>query len=214
MHDSDLVTILGRCLTKGDTADWELFISLAQPIVASGVLRTLSDTARADRALVDDLIQETFVRLCAADFRVLRRFRGADPNALAVYLKTIAASIAIDYFRSQSAQKKGSGTPPASLDAIASRLGKDDARFAEFERKLLLEHVDKCLETQEPRNRTIFWLYHRQGLTPKAISALPGVGLAADGVETAIYRLTKAVRDCLQRAGILQPASRPEGGRA
>jgi RNA polymerase sigma-70 factor, ECF subfamily len=211
MDDSDLVRILERCLTQGERADWELFISLAQPIIAAGVLRNVSRAERADGALVDDLVQETFLRLCAADFRALRRFRGTDPNALEAYLKTIAASITIDHFRSQSSRKKGSGKAPASLQDVAWQIGKDDEQFSELERKALLERVDKCLETQERRNRKIFWLFHRQGLTPKAIAALPGIGLAADGVATAIYRLTKAVRDCLRRAGVLEPASRREG---
>jgi DNA-directed RNA polymerase specialized sigma24 family protein len=129
-------------------------------------------------------------------------------------LKTIAASVVIDYFRSGATQKKGSGKVATSLDEIAPRLATNDPRFADVERRMLLEQVEKCLVPEEPRNRRIFWLYHRQGLTPRTISEMPGIGMATGGVETAIYRLTRMVRECLKRAGMLQSMIVPEGGRA
>ena len=44
------------------------------------------------------------------------------------------------------------------------------------------------------RDRTIFWLYYRQGLTTKAIATLPAIGLTIKGVESTLGRLTKMVR--------------------
>jgi len=214
MDETDLAALLRRCLAGGENADWDRFIRLSQPTVAAGVLRSISSSARVDRELADDLIQDTFLKLCADDFRVLRRFRGDDAVSLRVYLKTIAGTIATDHFRSQAALKKGSGKAPVSLDDLVRQPGADDARFAELEREILLERVERCLDSQQSRDRRVFWLYHRQGMTPKTISALPGVGLASDGVETLVYRLTKNVRECLQRAGLLQSAAVREGGRA
>jgi RNA polymerase sigma-70 factor (ECF subfamily) len=214
MDETDLASLMRRCLADPAEADWNLFIRLAQPVVAGGVMRCFSGSTRADRGLVEDLIQETFLKLCESDFIVLRRFRGSDSAGLCAYLKTIAAAIATDHFRSNSAQKKGSGKAAASFDDLASQPGSPDPQFAELERNLLLERVDRCLDAQEPRNRSIFWLYHRQGLTPKDISALPGIDLGSGGVETALYRLTKVVRDCLHRSGVLQTAAIREGGRA
>jgi RNA polymerase sigma-70 factor, ECF subfamily len=214
MDDKDLASILKRCLANGTKADWECFVELAQPVLAAGVLRSLSRLTPATRELVDDLIQETFLKICAANFRVLRNFRTDDSNALRVYLRTIAASTVTDHFRSQSALKKGAGKKMASLDDVAPQLAADDRQFAELERRDIFERVEKCLDTQEPRNRTIFWLYHRQGFTPKAISALAGIGLSPDGIETTIYRLTKGVRECLRRAGLFKTAAIHEGDRA
>jgi RNA polymerase sigma-70 factor (ECF subfamily) len=212
--ETDLAGQLRRCLAGANETDWNLFIRLSQPVVASGILRSVSGAARADRGLVEDLIQDVFLKLCADDFRALRSFRGADANALRAYLKAIAGALAMDHFRSQSSRKKGSGKGPASLDDLPSPPGENDPQFDLLERRLLLQHVDKCLDSQEPRNRTIFWLYHRDGFSPKAISALPGMNLGSGGVETAIYRLTQAVRDCLRRAGLLQSAAAiREGGR-
>jgi RNA polymerase sigma-70 factor (ECF subfamily) len=41
----------------------------------------------------------------------------------------------------------------------------------------------------------IFWLYYEQGMTAKAIAALPSINLTSKGVESAISRLTRLVRE-------------------
>lgn len=210
----DLATILKRCLSNGGRADWEHFMQLVQPVVAAGVLRSVSRLKPANRELVDDLVQETFLKLCDRDFRILRSFRSEEQNALHVYLKTIASSVVIDHFRSRSALKKGAAKTAGSLDDVAPQLAVHDRQFAELERRELLEHVEQCLKSQESSARTMFWLYHRRGLTPKAIASLPGVRLSSNGVETAVYRLTKSVRECLRKAGLLPAPPIREGNRA
>jgi RNA polymerase sigma-70 factor (ECF subfamily) len=211
MDENDLARVLKRCLVDGQRADWDVFVALAQPLVAAGVLRSLSRLALATRELVDDLIQETFLKLCSNDFRILRNFRAGDTNALCVYLKTIASSIVMDHFRLQTALKKGASKITVSLDDVAAQLAVNDGQFAAFELRTILRHVETCLATQDPRNRAIFWLYHRLGMTPKEIASVPGVELNIDGIETAVYRLTKSVRECLRRAGLLQKEPIHEG---
>jgi RNA polymerase sigma-70 factor, ECF subfamily len=208
MENNDLAQVLKACLDGGGRAEWEHFIALAQPVLASGVLRTLSRVPIASRELVDDLVQDTFLKLCNHDFRILRNFRTGDTIALRAYLKTIAGSVVMDHFRSNKPGRS------VDLDAVAATLASSDGMSGDLERKLLLARVQKCLEGEEPRNRQIFWLYHRQGLTPRAISVLSGIGMGMGGVETAIYRLTNAVRECLRRAGVLEPATFREGGRS
>src|SRR5579871_4220880 len=103
MDQPDLVGILKRCLARGTESDWEHFIRRAQQTMAIGVLRALG-TDRFDRNLVDDLVQQTFLRLCDSNFRILRAFRGESENALHVYLRTVAASTAIDHLRAGSSE--------------------------------------------------------------------------------------------------------------
>jgi len=67
------------------------------------------------------------------------------------------------------------------------------------ERAVLLDEVDACLRAVAPadteeRDRTIFWLYYRQGLTAKEIVELPSIGLSLKGVESTLHRLTQLVR--------------------
>ena len=214
MEERDIARKLALCLSHSTPDNWESFFAVAQPIVAAGVIRSLSTWASASRDLADDLIQETFLKMCHADFRILRNFRAKDSNAFHVYLRTIAASIVLDYFRSQTALKKGSGKATASLDDMPAEFGAPDKSFDRVEQTMMLDRVTVCLSAQDTRNRRVFWLYHRQGLTPKDIAALPGLGMGASGVETTIYRLTRMVRDCMRKAGFLQPAILREGGRA
>lgn len=56
----------------------------------------------------------------------------------------------------------------------------------------------------------IFWLYYRDGLTTRAISSLPFVGLSTKGVESTIHRLTRMVRnEMVERSSRLE--NKPQG---
>jgi DNA-directed RNA polymerase specialized sigma24 family protein len=44
------------------------------------------------------------------------------------------------------------------------------------------------------RDRRVFWLYYRVGLTANAIASLPAIGLSTKGVESTILRLTRLLR--------------------
>ncbi|HTX35193.1 MAG TPA: sigma-70 family RNA polymerase sigma factor [Bryobacteraceae bacterium] len=193
--------VLARCLNGGNTADWELFIGLAQPVVSSAILRGLSRASPARAGLADDLIQDCFLKMCADNYRILRNFRSAASNALRAYLRTIAASVLVDHFRRPGSK------PWVDLEEAGGALVSRDPAVEELERRLLLGRVEKCVAGQDERSRRIFWLYHRQGMTPKSISSLPGIGMGVSGVETALYRLTLAVRACLRRAGVLPDPS-------
>src|SRR5437588_9254334 len=121
MKDGNRSPVLQQCLQNGSKSEWETFISLAQPVIASGVLQSLTRLSVFSRELADDLIQDTFLRICADNFRILRNFRAAVSNALCVYLKTIATSIVVDYLRS------GKVRPSVTLDEIAGRFATDAA---------------------------------------------------------------------------------------
>ncbi len=86
----------------------------------------------------------------------------------------------------------------------------DDRPARDIERRLILDHIDKCLAAQKARDRQVFWLYHRHGFTPKSIAGMPSVNMGRSGVETLLYRLTKIVADCMKKSGELRMAA--EGG--
>jgi RNA polymerase sigma-70 factor (ECF subfamily) len=59
----------------------------------------------------------------------------------------------------------------------------------------MLEQIDCRLSaTESKRDRTIFWLYYRQGFSAREIAELPGLGLTQKGVESCIHRLTNMLR--------------------
>ncbi|HEU4434467.1 MAG TPA: hypothetical protein VFR51_13875, partial [Pyrinomonadaceae bacterium] len=79
-----------------------------------------------------------------------------------------------------------------------------------MEREILLREIDAHLNASlsggtADRDRTIFWLYYRQGFTTKAIALLPAIGLTIKGVESTIFRLTKLVRRRMVEAQVVNP---------
>ena len=204
MPDSDLVQLLGRCLESRKGSEWEPFIRQIHPSVVAGVISTLARVGISSRQVVEDLVQETFLKLCAQDSRVLRSFQAGDSNGLKAYIRVIASSTTLDFLRARDAQKRIK--TPISLEGGTFEILSSHNPEAEAGRKQLLEHIDSCLADQKDRDRRIFWLYHRQGFTPKAIADLPGIALATGGVETIVYRLTRAVRECLERAHVIPPS--------
>jgi RNA polymerase sigma-70 factor (ECF subfamily) len=85
----------------------------------------------------------------------------------------------------------------------------------QMDREVLIRQIDGQLAAaSEPatrvRDRQIFWLYYRHGMTTRAIAAIPGIGLTQKGVESAIQRLTSHVRARLAD-GNLGPKGKSSG---
>jgi RNA polymerase sigma-70 factor (ECF subfamily) len=57
------------------------------------------------------------------------------------------------------------------------------------------ENLKRCLTgPDQERDRMIFWLYFRQGMSTREIASLPGIGLGTKGVGSVIERMKSAVR--------------------
>lgn len=192
--------LVRACAESNDNAAWEEFVQRFHRPIGLSIVRTAYQWGDVPRQLLDDLIQETYLKLCADRCQLLLEFAIQHPESVVGYIKTIAANVTHDYFRSRYSQKRGAGQRQESLDGIdptteAQSLSAPGA----IERQILLRQIDKCLETSatgpdQERDRLIFWLYYRQGMSAKAIANLPSVGLTAKGVESAILRLTRLVR--------------------
>jgi RNA polymerase sigma-70 factor (ECF subfamily) len=181
--------IINACLTSGTEADWKLFIGHFQTIIAANVARVARRYGIADPALVDDLSQETYLRLLRDDFRCLREFRARHDDAIFGFIKVIATSVALDHFRFRNAQKRKGEVASDATDIEVS------VSSASIEKEALLGELDQRLHaTESERDRAIFWLYYRQGYTTKDIAAIPRLGLTQKGVESCIYRLTQSLR--------------------
>jgi len=189
------------CGTAPDAEAWEEFVSRFQRAISLSIIRASYHWSELPRQQVDDLVQDTYLKLCSDRFRLLGNFAVQHPDAIVGYIKTIAANVAHDYFKSQHSQKRGSRQTHASLDDIDPASGNSSpGSQAATERQILLQQVDQCLAAcstgpDQERDRLIFWLYYRQGMSAKAIAGLPSVGLTAKGVESAILRLTRLVRE-------------------
>lgn len=209
--------LLSRSLRSGDELLWTEFIRRSQPVIAGVVIKTLRRWNRPTPSLVDDLVQEIYLKLFANNARALRRFVCHHENALYGFLKVVAANTVQDHFRCSYSQKRGSGRAEESIDEPANekpdmhtlgegRIGAANfaSRYDALERRILLREIDAYLKsrTSEPgfmRDYTIFWLYYREGLTAKAIADLAHIGLSIKGVESALLRLTRLVRKRMEQ---------------
>jgi DNA-directed RNA polymerase specialized sigma24 family protein len=103
----------------------------------------------------------------------------------------------LDHVRSETTIKRGSGKPAAEVD---DRVPSRQDLEAEVDHRLLLQRIDGCLSRHgaTARDRGMFWLYFRDGMSAAAISQIPGISLSSKGVESAIIRLVKSVRECIK----------------
>lgn len=198
------------CLDSKDEASWTEFVRRFQPLIAGVVTKCVFNrTRRVSPALIDDLVQETYIKLITNDFKALRNFDFRHDHAFFGFLKVVASHVVEDYFRRASTPEPGQEEDIETLKIPAS--SKRGIEQAELE--ILLREVDECLaehasDTNFTRDHTIFWLYYRQGLTAKAIAQLPGIDLNVKGVESVLMRLI-----CLLRARLAIPRKRRASGR-
>ena len=164
-------------------------------VLTAAAARVSRQWGRGGGDEIDDIIQDIYLHICADHARILARFRDPRPEALFGYLKAVATNVAYDYFRRRSAAKRDEKKKTSVEEA-----GDIAAPFEDMARRLSLAEIDQALLAQTSgndngiRDRAVFRLYYRQGLTAKAISELPGVGLNPKGVEGVVYRLTRAIR--------------------
>ncbi|HLJ28932.1 MAG TPA: sigma-70 family RNA polymerase sigma factor [Candidatus Angelobacter sp.] len=187
------------CLTARQEGAWHEFVHRFQPLIAAVVVKTLRRCVHPTPNLVDDLVQETYLKLCVNDFRALRDFECRHEHALAGFLKTVASNVTQDYLRSALSIKRGSGKGEDNLDDAVPARNWLAGPVESMEREIVLRQVERCLEREcaEPnfeRDCKIFWLYYRNGLTAQDISRQPDVGLTVKGVESALFRLTQMLK--------------------
>ena len=193
------------CARTGDTAAWEEFVRRFHRLIATVVLRVARRWGDASQQVIDELVQETYLKLCAENCRLLRSFRAHHADAFYGYLKVITANLVHDHLKALHSQKRGGDVVMESEDAPEpagqATIATDDG-VRTTENRILMQEIDACLcglglGPHSKRDRRIFWLYYRAGLTANAIAALPSIGLGRKGVESTILRLTRSVRERL-----------------
>jgi RNA polymerase sigma-70 factor, ECF subfamily len=212
--------LVRRCAASRSPEAWEEFVRRFHRLIATVILRTARRLGDASKQTVDDLLQETYLKLCADNFRILRTFQQQHPDAFTGYVKVITANVVRDHFKSVHTQKRGAGQleqiaedfiPPATNDSAGSPQSIERAVLIQE----LTRHLDLCIAGPDyQRNRRIFWLHYRAGLSARAIADLPGIRLTSKGVESILSRLTKDLRQRMAEPHIppkRQMQCEPEG---
>jgi RNA polymerase sigma-70 factor (ECF subfamily) len=193
--------LIRSCAELNDGAAWDEFVSRFHRAISLSIIRIAYQWGHAPQQVVDDLVQETYFKLCSDRCRLLLEFAAQHPEVIPGYVKTIAVNVGHDYFKALHSQKRGCGEIEQPIEDIEPKApGSDLGGQEAIERAVLLKQINLCLEAcsegpDQERDRLVFWLYYRQGMSAKAISALPTVGLTAKGVESAILRPTRRIRE-------------------
>ena len=198
MSLGDLVSL---CSEPSDESAWEEFVARVGKGIGLTVLRTASLWGEPSRSLIEDLVQITYLKLWEDNCRHLRDFAIRAPDGVLAYLKRVAANVTHDYFKHRRSQYAGGAqahvsTSDVDVEAGTESHGSQDRIAFEILLNQIDEHLKQRLAGADgERDRTIFWLYFRQGMSTKEIASLPTIGLSSKGVGSVIERLKQCIRE-------------------
>ncbi len=196
-----LKDIVRLCADQPNDEVWVEFVSRVGKSISLTVLRTASLWGDPSTSLVEDLVQLTYLKLWEDKCRLLRNFSVQHPEAVLAYLKKTAANTTHDYFKHVRSHSSGGNNTHLSTSDVDPEAGKEDSGSEEriafgLFLKELDEHLKHCLSgPDQERDRTIFWLYYRQGMSSKEIASITTIGLSPKGVGSAIDRVKHAIRE-------------------
>jgi len=196
-----LKEVVCLCAESCDNEVWEEFVSRVGRPISLTVLRTASLWGEPSRSLVEDLVQMIYLKLWEDGCRHLRDFATLYPEAILGYLKKTAANATHDYFKHLHSQSAGGDHAHVSTSDVDPEAGHEVHGSQErIAFQVFLDQIDGYLRRglrgpDQERDRTIFWLYFRQGLSAQEIASLPTIGLGVKGVGSVIERLKRCVRE-------------------
>jgi RNA polymerase sigma-70 factor (ECF subfamily) len=185
--------LIAECIASSTPAAWQEFVRRFQPLIAGVVARTANRWQPASPALVDDLVQETYLKLCTEEFRRLREFKSRHNDAIYGFLKAVAYNVTLDYFKVRNAVKRGAKLMNnTDFDTSLKVAGQESPA----EHKVLLQEIEAMIGeiAEKERDKVVFLLYYKQGFTAKTIAEIPSIELTEKGVESCLHRLTERLR--------------------
>lgn len=199
LEDHDLVH---KCAENPCTESWDEFIRRYYRIVASVALHACREWSKVTTDVVEDMVQSTFLKLCADNYALLRRFQPYHQGAFLGYLRRITVNVVYDHFRAEHADKRDVASTTELNDAIHP-ICRDASSMNVTDMEIFLNEINDLLVRRgcgpvQEKERAIFWLYYRQGLTAREIASIPAVNLTVKGVESVLHRLLLYVREALE----------------
>jgi RNA polymerase sigma factor (sigma-70 family) len=202
---ADLVRACGQKLT--DRALWNEFQERFRRLIFLYVIRSLNYCGLQDdlQAIVQDLVQEVYVRLVQHDGRILRSFRGTTEFSVMAFLAKVSSSVVHDYVRqSITARRRGQVVPIEEIHA-SEQTGSALPDVPELESGRLSSilswiDVERVVEgdtdrKNAQRNALIFKLHYVDGFESNEIAQFPGFKLTKSGVDAVLARLRKRIQE-------------------
>jgi RNA polymerase sigma-70 factor (ECF subfamily) len=203
-----LKEVVCLCAEPCDDEAWEELVSRVGKPITAVIRRTAALWGNPSHALVEDILQGTYLKLWHGGRRLLRDLAVERPEAILAYLKKTATNATHDHFRHDRSQSVGGSEEHLSTSAVDPEAdpgtsGNEDRLVLE----VLLNEIDEYLKrstagSDQERDRTIFWLYFRQGMSTNEIASLPSIDLSPKGVGSVIERLKRCIRERVLEGGI------------
>jgi len=212
-HSASVNDLAKACAHSADAEEWEAFLRRCTPLVSLVALRiSRSWVTNSSPTMVDDIVQEVFLKLCEQERRILRDFEPRGDDSFLGLLRIVAASVANDYFRRLYSVKRGGKVITMGLiEDVAPAAAGNAFSAGQSNRAVLLAQLDSKLKAApdiiSERDRNLFWLYYLQGLTAEEIARFPSIGLSAKGVESALRRVATWLR-----VQVEAPKAAPQAG--
>jgi RNA polymerase sigma-70 factor (ECF subfamily) len=186
--------LVRACVDTANTGAWQEFICRYGKCIDLTILRTLRRYGETRREIIEELAQETYIKICLDDCRLLRNFEFRHENAFPGMLKVVARNVTLDYLR--KLPKPGLIVDCDITDMAGFLPDPRPSPQDIAKRKQQFEQFDDTLaEAFSQRDRDIFWLYWRQGFAAREIADLKiyksdkGVYLTEKGVESILHRM-------------------------
>lgn len=180
--------LLDYCLATDNEAAWNEVFERIIPTAFGVVHKKVNRWGKRDPALIQDLFQETMLKLADKDKAALRAFEWFHEDSIYAYVKVVASRVVADHFRK--------GDREVFLEDIPNTFSSTAFSEQEILQNLQWDEIEQCLRSIEavPEEKAIFRLYYRAGFTAKEIGALPCINLSEKEVETVLARLKRQVR--------------------
>ena len=184
--------LLNLCLSSDDQELWQELVRRTQPLIANVIINTIRRWQEPAPSLVDDLIQNTYLKLFANDRKALRSLKNEYENTVFGYLKVVASNVVRDHFRRPESRVEEVELADPVLPPTPN--GMDKIEFVRMKEQLQSRLEKLASSPTYSRDVAIFWFYYEQGYTAKEISMLPNVNLTVKGTEAVLKRLTDFLR--------------------
>jgi RNA polymerase sigma-70 factor (ECF subfamily) len=137
-----------------------------------------------DRALADDLLQESYLRFCRARVPVSR-------GDWKPYLYRIGTNLAADWWRHSG--RRAAASAEAGREPTAGDRGGETAAIRR-------QDLDRAFTALKPRERALLWLAYVEEMDHREIAS--ALGLSRGSVKVVLFRARRKLADILERRGI------------
>lgn len=187
------------CAYSTSAPEWEELVRAVTPVVSLAARRVCQMWNDTSNTVVSEIVQDVFLKLCEDNRRIMREFEDRGTESFFKLVRMITASVATDYFRRTRAEKRGGANGAIPLEPLMFEQDVADRQATKsVELPALLGQLDGLLRLfpgkVSARDRQLFWLYYRHGLSAESIALIPAIGLTAKGVESALLRMVRLLR--------------------